>query len=81
VRLGSAFPETTTNSVPVLVSASGTMRLGRVGSGYFCDFEGASWGEAEKPVSSDAVVGEQFGSALVMLVTLARRIPVDIDRR
>lgn len=97
---------------------------GGVGSGYIFDFNGASWGETEKLVSSDAVLGEQFGSALgvidrsaligaswytrsvtqdgvaygyelvpepnaallgatalVVLSALARRTPVDIDRR
>jgi hypothetical protein len=107
-----------------LVFASGDE--GGVGSGYIFDFDGASWGEIEKLVSSDAVLGEQFGSALgvidrsaligaswytrsltqdgmayayelvpvpepsaallgatalVMLSVLARRKPVDIDRR
>jgi hypothetical protein len=45
-----------------LIFASGDE--GGVGSGYIFDFDGASWGETEKLVSSDAVLGEQFGSAL-----------------
>lgn len=35
-----------------------------MGSGYIFDFDGVSWNEIENLVSSDAVVGEQFGSAL-----------------
>lgn len=45
-----------------LVFASGDE--GGVGAGYVFDFDGSSWGETEKLVSSDAVLGEQFGAAV-----------------
>ena len=50
-----------------------------VGSGYIFDFDGASWGEAEKlvPEPSASLLG---ATVLVLLLALARRKPVDIDR-